>query len=133
MLEDTPDLATLERESSDESEKRQRAVRCAACGYPVTRSEARLRVNGAARHSFRNPAGIDVRVVCFQAADGVHGDGEPSTVWTWFPGYAWQVAYCKHCGDHLGWLFHTGAGQHPGASGPKFAALIENRIIEEEP
>lgn len=33
-------------------------------------------------------------------------DGRPPTAEdSWFPGYAWTIAYCSRCYQHLGWLF----------------------------
>lgn len=29
----------------------------------------------------------------------------PSTEFSWFPGYAWQIALCKRCQIHIGWRF----------------------------
>jgi hypothetical protein len=31
--------------------------------------------------------------------------GGPSTQDSWFPGYAWTIAYCLRCHNHLGWKF----------------------------
>jgi hypothetical protein len=31
--------------------------------------------------------------------------GRPSTQDSWFPGYAWTIAYCARCYSHLGWKF----------------------------
>lgn len=28
-----------------------------------------------------------------------------STEFSWFPGYAWQIAVCKECDTHIGWKF----------------------------
>jgi hypothetical protein len=50
--------------------------------------------------------------------------GEASAYWTWFPGFAWQVAVCGGCGEHIGWGF-AGAEQ-------RFVALLLERIIEEQ-
>ncbi|GLH08848.1 Protein cereblon homolog [Gryllus bimaculatus] len=30
---------------------------------------------------------------------------EPSTEYSWFPGYAWTITECRHCQTHMGWLF----------------------------
>lgn len=29
----------------------------------------------------------------------------PSVQYTWFPGYAWQIATCRKCRHHVGWKF----------------------------
>lgn len=31
--------------------------------------------------------------------------GNPSSEFTFFPGYSWRAAKCEQCGAHLGWLF----------------------------
>lgn len=31
--------------------------------------------------------------------------GQSQTKDCWFPGYAWQIAYCNLCSSHLGWRF----------------------------
>jgi hypothetical protein len=36
---------------------------------------------------------------------GISLDGPPSTQDSWFPGYAWSIAYCSRCYNHLGWRF----------------------------
>jgi hypothetical protein len=98
-----PDLAPDDaRETGEEA-----WVRCAACGARLAPSRARIDVNGAHEHSFMNPSGLRFEVVCFAVAPGCMPDGERSTVWTWFPGRAWQVALCKGCGSHVGWSFHA--------------------------
>ena len=32
-------------------------------------------------------------------------EGRPCTQDSWFPGYAWTIAYCGRCYNHLGWRF----------------------------
>src|SRR5262249_32199615 len=88
----------------------ERAIVCAACGHSVTREKARLAVTGSHIHTFKNPSAIDYTIGCFREAHGAQSVGERSTVWTWFPGYAWQVALCARCGVHLGWSFHADGG-----------------------
>jgi hypothetical protein len=99
----------------------ERWVRCAACQERVAKDAARIAVNGAHEHSFMNPAGLRFTVDCFASAPGCIPDGERSTVWTWFPGYAWQIALCRRCGSHLGWSFH-------GSDGASFHGLVADRI-----
>lgn len=105
-------------ESVTEEEK---WVRCAACGARLAPERARHQVNGAYEHSFMNPSGLRFVVACYSVAPGCVPEGERSTVWTWFPGRAWQIALCKACGVHVGWSFHA-----DGAS--PFHALARDRI-----
>jgi hypothetical protein len=49
--------------------------------------------------------------------------GEPSEYYPWFPGYAWQIAVCRGCRAHLGWLFR--------AEGDVFFGLILNRLARD--
>ena len=116
----SPDAGPL-REVEVEPE---RWVLCVACGGRLARETARIEVDGSHEHSFMNPSGIRFTVACFAAAPGCVPDGEPSDVWTWFPGRAWQIALCKTCRSHVGWSFHA-----PLAS--PFHALVSDRIASE--
>jgi hypothetical protein len=95
---------------------------CAACAHVLTDDDARISVSGAHVHVFRNPSAIDYRIGCFSDAPGCRGIGDFSTVWTWFPGWAWRVAECANCGAHLGWSFSREQGL--------FYGLILERIVE---
>lgn len=109
-----------ELESTDVLEDEERAVRCAACGARVTKDAFRITASGAHEHEFMNPSGIRFVIQCFSAAAGCVGEGERSTVWSWFPGFAWQIALCRSCGTHLGWSFHS--------DGSSFHGLIKDRL-----
>lgn len=109
-----------EIEDAEVEGERERAVRCAACGARVTKDDFRIKMNGAHEHEFMNPAGLRFQVQCFSAAPGCMPEGERSTVWSWFPGFAWQIALCRSCGVHLGWSFH--------ADGSAFHGLIKDRL-----
>ena len=98
-------------------------LRCVACGHVITRSSERISVGGQHRHVCVNPRGIAYDIGCFRRAPGLAIDGLPMTSFSWFEGYAWQVANCGGCGIHLGWWF-TGAG-------PDFAGLVVRRLTEE--
>lgn len=95
---------------------------CASCGGFVAHGRARLSVNGAHSHSFINPAGLIFRVACFAEAPGVFALGEESLQFTWFAGFAWRVAVCRACTQHLGWSYR--------GDGSSFVALIEDRVVE---
>lgn len=111
----------LEGDSESATEEEE-WVRCRACGARLAPERARLDVNGAHEHEFMNPSGLRFVVACFGAAPGCMPEGERSSVWTWFPGRAWQIALCKGCGVHVGWSFHA------DDSAP-FHALMRDRIV----
>ena len=121
-LKITPDGARASgaeplREASEDEE---RWLRCAACGARITTESARIEVDGSHEHEFMNPSGMRFRVACFATALGCMPEGEPSAVWTWFPGHAWQIALCRGCGVHVGWSFHGEASS--------FHALVRDRL-----
>jgi hypothetical protein len=67
-----------------------------------------------------NPSGFRFTVACFGVAPGCISEGPRSDVWTWFPGYAWQVELCLGCTRHVGWSFH-------GAT--RFYGLVRDSLI----
>jgi len=79
---------------------------------------------GEHAHTFTNPHGLRFRIGCFADVTGCLVEGEPTTYWTWFPGYAWQMENCGSCRTHLGWRFR--APQH------LFHGLILDRLAEIE-
>jgi hypothetical protein len=118
----TPPGTTPTVGESDELEviaEHERWVRCAACESRIAREAAAVAVNGKHEHEFMNPHGIRFVVDCYSTAPGCTPEGERSTVWTWFPGHAWQIEICRTCHTHLGWSFH-------GAT--SFYGLISERL-----
>lgn len=109
---------------ADERERGEdeRPIRCRACGRVVTTQGAKISVHGAHEHRRVNPSGVGFHLGCFADAPGCLAEGTPTTFWTWFPGYAWQIASCRGCGDHLGWAFQ---GERA------FFALILPHLVEE--
>lgn len=107
-------------DAPETTREEERWLRCAACGARVTRERAGLVVNGAQEHSFLNPSGLRFVVSCWSSAPGCVAEGERSTVWTWFPGFAWQVELCRSCATHLGWSFHATTS---------FYGLIKDRLV----
>jgi hypothetical protein len=112
--QDVPRTAPLDDE--------EQALVCAACSSPVSHPSQRIQHQDRHEHTFVNPAGFVYRIGCFATARGARSFGVPTPEHTWFAGYAWQMAVCGGCGEHLGWLF-TG-------SGPSFWGLILERIRE---
>ena len=119
----TPGTQTLAEAAADadSATEEEKWLRCVACGARITPERARMEVNGAHEHTFMNPAGLRFVVACFSVAPGCVPEGERSTVWTWFPGRAWQIALCKGCGAHLGWSFHADQAA-------PFHGLVRDRI-----
>lgn len=99
------------------------AIVCGGCEHPVTSRDLAVEIAGQHRHTRINPANVIYRVRCFSRAEGCLGHGEVTERFSWFAGYAWQIALCERCAMHLGWLFTS-------AEGPAFAGLIADRIIE---
>ncbi len=102
-----PTTTTTSSEETSTTTEEERWLRCYRCESRVTRADNCLEVSGAHEHEFMNPSGVRFRVGCFSAAVGCRPEGERSTVWTWFPGFAWQIELCRSCGAHLGWSFHA--------------------------
>ncbi|WP_146652934.1 cereblon family protein [Labilithrix luteola] len=112
----------LADEAAEAEHKPEHWLRCAVCHAPVVPANAGISVNGAHEHTFMNPGGLRCVVRCFSSAPGSVPEGPRSTVWTWFPGFAWRAAMCGRCGAHLGWSFHSAKGT---AVAPFFALLRE--------
>lgn len=117
MLQIAPDNE-LEQEVSGQDE-----IVCANCDHPITQAIWRISKNQDHEHTVFNPAGQVFRIVCFKEAPGVAVRGTPSTEFTWFKGYAWQVGQCAGCDIHIGWRF-SGADI--------FFGLIKDRLKEVE-
>ncbi|KAI5642264.1 hypothetical protein NE865_05626 [Phthorimaea operculella] len=53
-----------------------------------------------------NPFGINFDIVTAEKAR-CENLGLPQGADSWFPGYAWRICACPHCGQHLGWTFES--------------------------
>ena len=96
---------------------------CRTCRTGITTTRDRISVSGSHAHTFFNPYGLVFHIGCFGQAPGCGLAGSRETTFSWFPGHAWQVALCRGCMDHLGWLF-TGLGS-------AFFGLITDKLVEE--
>lgn len=63
--------------------------------------------------AFVNPIGHVHDIVITPRAPGVAAVGPVTTAFTWFPGYGWQVAFCRQCGSHVGWCYLATGEQQP--------------------
>ncbi|XP_063231995.1 protein cereblon isoform X2 [Bacillus rossius redtenbacheri] len=56
--------------------------------------------------TYVNPGGYIHETVTVHRAKGLRTvEEQPSTEYTWFPGYAWTIAECRGCRRHMGWRF----------------------------
>ncbi|XP_052285808.1 protein cereblon-like isoform X3 [Dreissena polymorpha] len=55
--------------------------------------------------AYVNPGGHVHETVTVHEAHNLSLQGRPSTEHSWFPGYAWTIAQCRHCYSHMGWKF----------------------------
>ena len=101
-----------------------RVLVCAGCLHAITTASARIEMSDSHAHTFSNPHGFVFHIACFAAAPGCEARSDSSTEYSWFPGYAWRVAVCRGCGEHLGWLFAGGD--------VSFHGLIVDRLAETE-
>ena len=84
-----------------------KAYHCAACGGLITHSDRLILVDGTNRHLFVNPAGVECDFHSFYSCPGAIALGEATEVHTWFSGYTWRMAFCRQCGQHLGWYYEA--------------------------
>lgn len=88
----------------------------------MTDTDARAERGGLHEHSQVNPHGFIWRFGCWAAAPGCAAIGRPTSEFSWFAGYRWQIGECGGCGLHLGWLF--------SGDGDRFWGLIVERVVE---
>lgn len=102
-------------------------LRCIQCRHVITRANARMEMHGQHRHVFFNPHGHVFELGCFSLAPGCGAVGPSSEEFSWFAGYAWQVAICARCGLHMGWLYRGVA-----MSGAFWGLILPNLVEDEE-
>jgi hypothetical protein len=103
--------------------KREKRLFCALCRHPITHQDQRIPVNGANEHTCTNPGGYTFRILCFREAGGCVAVGAATTAHTWFPGYAWRIALCASCEQHLGWRFQAPSGHFHGLIGNRLTSV----------
>ena len=84
-----------------------KAYQCVTCGNLITHSDQRVLIGGTDRHLFVNPAGVECDFHTFHVCPGAIAVGEPSELHSWFLGYTWRMAFCRQCGQHLGWYYRA--------------------------
>ncbi len=115
-------LAILELDSANDKN----FVYCSVCSHVLTRRGAQIEMQGSFDHQFSNPHGFRFHVGCFANALGCDISGAPQAADSWFMGYAWRLATCGGCHQHLGWYFTRGRNLH------FFYGLILDRVQIEQ-
>jgi hypothetical protein len=100
-----PDWENFADDRDAADDEQHRALLCSSCQAPITTPKERHQKQNKHLHTFFNPAGIVYEIGCFRKAPGCLAYGRPSSEFSWFSGYCWQIAYCRRCGQHLGWKF----------------------------
>jgi hypothetical protein len=98
-------------------------IRCRLCEEHITDGQSGIYHNGNHIHCERNPGGHKFRFATYQDAPGCLTIGEASFEHSWFSGYNWQIALCRSCSEHLGWLF---------SGNSRFYGLIIDKLIDED-
>eukprot|EP00898_Chlorokybus_atmophyticus_P001991 jgi/Chlat1/2793/Chrsp187S02914 len=81
-------------------------LRCRTCGVEVGRKEDVMNMSeDGPINAFVNSQGYVHEALTMRMVRGLVCEGRPETANSWFPGYAWTIAYCETCGEHMGWLF----------------------------
>ena len=119
MLDFVPDSHLGARERQDDDD----IIYCKVCGYEITRRGWAISVRDAYDHTVFNPTGRLFCVLCFEQAAGVTALGAASTAFTWFPGYAWRIAYCQSCSGHMGWVYEGDGSPN------RFFGLIKASLV----
>jgi hypothetical protein len=95
-------------DSDTESISEEKNLYCAACNLKITNENQKTTMRGKTEHTFFNPQGNVFHIGCFKEAPGCRAVGAPSSEFSWFSGYDWQIVCCSSCHEHLGWLFLQG-------------------------
>jgi len=101
---------------------------CASCNQEVSDTGAIFTVaSERATRVFANPYGHLHEIMTLLYAHSVTVVGPPTTAFTWYPGYAWEVTYCGQCKTHLGWSFGAMA---PDAEPSRFWGLLKKALVQ---
>ena len=120
-LPPTNDKADQSEEQFHDTSREKESLLCTVCNNKITSEQQGFARGGKTEHTFINPHGMLFRVGCFYQATGCGVVGSPSSEFSWFAGFAWQIAFCRECQTHLGWLFSNDQGH-------QFYGLIITRL-----
>ncbi|ESO85229.1 hypothetical protein LOTGIDRAFT_195998 [Lottia gigantea] len=76
--------------------------------------------------AYVNPGGHVHETLTIYRAKNLSLIGRSSTEHSWFPGYAWTIAQCKECANHIGWRF---TAKNKKLSPEKFWGLCRSSLV----
>ncbi|KAJ3602071.1 hypothetical protein NHX12_029831 [Muraenolepis orangiensis] len=80
--------------------------------------------------AYVNPHGYVHETLTVYKTSNLNLIGRPSTMHSWFPGYAWTIAQCRNCGSHMGWKF---TADKKDLSPPRFWGLTRSALLPRIP
>ena len=83
-------------------------LRCKQCGAQIAQMTDIFTLEGAegTTGAYVNEHGVIHQTITLRKIGNARCIGGAETKDSWFPGYAWTIAYCNLCASHLGWKFH---------------------------
>lgn len=80
---------------------------CLQCGQSVAHQQDVFSMSAEGlQGTYCNVYGYVYETITIHKATGLRlQNTQPSTEYSWFPGYAWTVAACSRCRKHMGWFF----------------------------
>ena len=101
-------------------------IRCRHCENIIADTNALFSMRqGRTSLVFSNPAGVLFEILTLLYAQNLTFMGTPTSEFSWFSQYSWQVAVCSNCLNHLGWCYHAIYGEEPSI----FYGLIRAELI----
>ena len=88
---ETTNKTNQDEDSDTESMPEENNLYCAACNWKITSENQKISMRGKTEHTFFNPQGNVFHIGCFKEAPGCKAVGLPSSEFSWFSGYAWQI------------------------------------------
>ncbi len=122
-----PDKDTVSDVRTRDEESTDGALRCRHCGLAIARQADLLHLDGSPSvQVFTNPAGLAFEICTLSDASHLREVSEPTSDYSWFRGYCWQIVVCVGCTSHLGWRFDAVDGDASPARfyGLKWADLV---------
>lgn len=106
--DEDPVAKIIEAMKGEDDTDKDNAILCKQCDHIITHPDLAVTINDRFIHTFRNPSGLEFDIQCYSQADGALVSGSATDYYSWFPGYSWQICYCRQCHQHIGWYYSKG-------------------------